>query len=42
MSDYSLKLTVGDTSIEATAISKDLVQELFAFALATRKEIQSH
>jgi hypothetical protein len=39
--NYSLKLQVGDTVIEAAARSQDSVQDLFNFALAKRKLIKS-
>lgn len=42
MTEYSLKLTVADLTIEAEAGSIGSVQELFQFALAKRKEIQQH
>ena len=42
MSEYSLKLTVGDMTIEdATARTKATVEDLFKFALARRKEIKN-
>ncbi len=41
MSDYSLKLTVGDMTIEATARSQETIESLFEYALAKRKEIRN-
>lgn len=41
MSEYSLKMTVGDMTIEATARTKATVEDLFKFALARRKEIKN-
>ena len=39
--NYSLKLTVGDASIEAEGRSEGAVQDLFEFALAKRNLINS-
>lgn len=38
--NYSLKLTVGDTSIEAEGRSEGAVQDLFEFALTKQKLIK--
>lgn len=39
--NYSLKLTVGDTTIEAEGRSESAVLDLFEYALAKRKLIKS-
>ena len=41
MSDnITLKLMVGDTTIEAEARSQESIHDLFEFALAKRKELK--
>ncbi len=41
MSEYSLKLTIGDMTIEATARSQETIEDLFEFAIAKRKELRN-
>jgi hypothetical protein len=40
MSDYSLKLSIGDITVEATATTDDNIQRLFEYAVDKIPEVR--